>query len=79
MGETLNIANAFLLIGVGYLYLVHHLDLWITVGAVILAVVSWSYHGFTDERKKYFKAQIALIEAKTSYYKSRTRADPLDD
>lgn len=71
MGETLNVANALLIIGIGYLYLVYGLDQWIATAGIILAVISWSYHGFTDERKKYFKAQIALLEAKTEYYRRK--------
>lgn len=68
MGETLNIANVVLILGVGYLYLVYQLDFTVTILALILAVASWSYHGFSKERKKFYEARNKLLEAKAAYY-----------
>jgi hypothetical protein len=68
-----NIGSAIIIIGVGYLYFVYQLTAWLAIAAIILAIVTMTYPGFTKERKKKMDAEIKLIEARIEYYRSKTK------
>jgi hypothetical protein len=75
MSEILNFGEAMLLLGLSYLGITHGFSWWIIL-LMLLAVTTWSYRGFFDERKENFKltnenlrlqnkkieAEIALIQ-----------------
>jgi len=72
MSDLSNIGHAILIIGSIYLHFVYGLDIIITILLCLLAILTWAYAGFTDERKEWFKAYIRMLEAKAEYYRRKT-------
>jgi len=70
MSETINVGSAILILGIIYFGLNYGWT-WYFYFFIGLAIATWSYHGFSDERKEYFKSQIELTKAKTDYYKRK--------
>ena len=68
-----NIGSAILITAAGYFYFVYHLNEWLVIAMVILAIATMTYPGFTKERKKKMEAEIKLLEARTEYYRSKTK------
>lgn len=60
----MNEANAIVLIGSLYLYLVHNLDVWTTVFLFIFSIAMWSQHVHTDKKKELLNEQVKLTKAK---------------
>lgn len=70
MGEIINIANVILIISCIYFGL-NYSWAWYLYLFFGLAIGSWSYHAFSNERKEYLKSQIELTKAKTDYYRKK--------
>ena len=68
-----NIGESVLILGVIYLHLVYELNLAVTVILGVLAVATWSYHAWTNERKQGLLAEIELLEAKKDWYARRKK------
>ena len=71
MSETLNVGNAILILGCLYFGYTYGFEWWLT-SLILLSVGTWAYHGFTKERKKMFKAQIEMLQAKSEYYRRKS-------
>lgn len=63
-----NIGQALLVIAATYFYFVYQLNEWFVALAVIFAAATWTYPGFSKERKQLLEAQIEMLKAKTKYY-----------
>ena len=70
---THNIGSAMLILGVIYLATVHGFNGFFALLLVLLAAGTWGYHGFSDERKNKFKAEIHYWEAKAGYYEAKSK------
>jgi hypothetical protein len=65
-----NIGAALIIIAAGFFYFNYHLNEWLTVGMLILGLLTWVSVS-TDKDVK--NLQLELIKAKIAYYKSKTK------
>lgn len=74
MSRTENLAPVILILGALYFYYVldklPQLFMW---ALVLLAVLSWQYHSFHDERKRAYNLHNELTQAKIDWYHSQIR------
>lgn len=71
MSETINIANAMLIIASLYFMTQDFPHNWILWFFILWGCVFWAYHGFSKERKKAFESAEELDRAKISYYHAK--------
>jgi len=78
MGEIINFANAILILGVLYMYINYSsliiLNMWVRLAmaaSLVLALLTWSYHGMSNKRKEYLVAKIDCCNARKHYYESK--------
>ncbi len=66
----INIGAAILLVAMSYFGFTYGFSWWIDA-LMVLAVITWGYYGFSDERNAVFKAKVCLYEAKADYYRRK--------
>jgi hypothetical protein len=70
MSDGVNIANALLILGSLYFYFTYEKSYWFIV-LIIWGIGMWSFHAYTDLRKRMIQAEIELLEAKAEYYRRK--------
>jgi hypothetical protein len=66
-----NIGQALLIIAALYFYYTINLHWVIVLAMCLLATLTWTYPGFSKERKRLIDAQVETLRAKAAYYRSK--------